>query len=143
MKALYGCHRRTKRPVRLATTGGYDPDAVSVKLQGRFVAVNYTSSDREDQRSGFLRLWDLKRPKRLFSVPDTAASDIEIGPKGQLVWIGTPLTGRAHRTADSVLVADRKGRRTLATGNIAPKSLVIRGSTVRWTQDGAAKSAQL
>lgn len=141
---LYGCHLKTKKRIVLADTGYYDPDAVLVKLRGRFVAVNYTASDREDQRYGYLRLWDLRRAKRLANVKDEDASDVEIGPKGQLVWIGKHMTNLGQpEPPPSVHVLDRNGDHVLATGNIAEKSLTIRGTTVYWTQDGSQKSAQL
>ena len=136
----YGCHVRTKKRVVLADTGGYDGGGIRVKLRGRFVAVNYTAQDRADDRYGFLRVWDLRRPKRLISVKDVEASDIEIGRRGQLAYIGNALANIGE--ADPPLSV-RVGRRTLATGNIAPTSLKIRGSTVYWTQDGAERSAPL
>ena len=140
VKRHYGCHVRTRKRVVLADTGGYDGGGISVKLRGRFVAVNYRAQDRADNRFGFLRLWDLRRPKRLISIKDVEATDIEIGRKGELAWIGNPLANIGE--ADPP-VSVRVGRRVLATGNIVPTSLKIRGSTVYWTQDGSERSAPL
>ena len=141
VRALYGCHRRTKKRVFLATRGGYNPDNYWAKLRGRFVAVNYTETGTKDpteptQHSGFLRVWDLKRPKRLKTINNVEATDIELGPKGQLFWIGRPLVDGDKPQPLSVYA----GKRALATGNIAPKSLVLGSKlTVRWTQDGVRR----
>ena len=144
--ALYGCHLRTKKRVFLASRDGYT-DGWLVKLQGRFVAVNHTATGPEvlgSPRSGFVRLWDLKRPKRLHNIKDVEATDVDIGPGGQLVFIGRPLAQLGGQEQPlSVRVVDGKGNRTLATGNIAPKSLTVKGLTASWTQDGAPRSAQL
>jgi hypothetical protein len=143
VRALYGCHRRTNKRVFLATKGGYNPDDYWAKLRGRFVAVNYTETDTKDpeepaHHSGFLRVWDLKRPKRVTAIRDVEATDIELGPKGQLFWIGRPLVDGDKTQPLSVYA----GKRALATGNIAPKSLVLGArSTVYWTQDGARRCA--
>ena len=142
-KALYGCHLRTKKRVFLAITGQYDPDRAYAKLRGRYAAVNYTSTDRANETYGWLRLWDLKRPKRLRNISDVRAFDIEIGPKGALAWIGRPWTTAQPEPPLSVRIVDRGGDRTVATGAIEQRSLTIRGSTVRWRQDGAARSAEL
>ncbi len=143
-KRLYGCHRRTRKRVVLADTGGYDPDAILVKLRARFVAVNYTSTDRADMGYGILRLWDLRRPKRLQRVLDVDATDIEIGPKGQLVWIGRPPTDLGEEPQPlSVRDVYGKRKRTLATGNISPRSLRISDTIIAWTQDGARRTAPL
>ena len=142
--AYYGCHRRTKKRVFVGITGQYDPDDVFVKLRGRFVAVNYTSADRADTAYGVLRLWDLRRPKRLQRVRDVDATDIEIGRRGQLVWIGNRPTDLGEEEPPlSVRDVYGKRRRTLATGNISPTSLRIRGSVIYWTQDGSERSAPL
>ena len=142
-KALYGCHLRTKKRVFLAITGQYDPDKARLKLRGRYVAVNYTSTDRANETFGWLRLWDLKRPKRLRNVSDVEATDIEIGPRGALAWIGRPWVNTETQPPLSVRIVDRGGDRTVATGAIERKSLTIRGSTVHWRQDGVARSAEL
>jgi len=109
-------------------------------LRGRFVAVNYTETASRSEPShsyGFLRLWDLKRSKRRTSIKDVEATDIEIGPQGQLFWIGRPLVdGDQPRPPLSVY----SGNRVLATGNIEPKSLVLGAQlTVSWTQDGVRR----
>ena len=142
-KALYGCHLRTKKRVFLAITGQYDPDRARAKLRGRYVAVNYVSTDLANETFGWLRLWDLKRPKRRRNIPDVEATDIEIGPRGALAWIGRPWTNAQPEPPLSVRIADRGGERTVATGAIEARSLRIRGSTVHWRQDGAARSREL
>ena len=144
-RALYGCHARTKKRIFLAIRGQYDPDAWLIKLRGRYAAVNYTAMDRSDDRYGFLRLWDLRRARRVISVRNVEASDIEIGPKGQLVFIGNALANQGEADPPlSVRVFARGSRRkTLATGNISLRSLKIRGRTIFWTQDGTVRSAPL
>ena len=138
--ALYGCHRKTKKRVFLATRGGYNSDGFRVKLRGRFVAANFTETDSRSQpsrSSGFLREWDLGRPKRLENIKDVAATDIEMGPQGQLFWIGRPLVDGGQPEPP---LSVRAGKDILATGNIEPKSLVLGAQlTVSWTQDGVRR----
>jgi hypothetical protein len=144
VKSWYGCHRKTKKRIRIGETEGYDTPAILVKLQGRFVAVWQGSEDRGGMRYADIVQWDLKAAKRLRTLKNTDAEDIEIGPAGQLVFIGRPLAQKDEQEQPlSVRVVDGKGDRTLATGNIAPKSLVIKGTTISWTQDRAPRTAQL
>jgi hypothetical protein len=144
VKGWYGCHGKTKKRIRIGETEGYDSPAILVRLQGRFVAVWQGSEDRGGTRSAGIVQWDLKAAKRLRTVRNADATDIEIGPRGQLVFIGRPLAQQEGNAQPlSVRVVDRTGDRTLATGNIARKSLRIKGTTISWTQDGAPKTAQL
>ena len=144
VKGWYGCHVKTKKRIRIGETEGYDSPAILVRLQGRFVAVWQGSQDRGGERSAGIEQWDLRAAKRLRTVSNARATDIEIGPRGQLVFIGRPVAQHDEQEQPlSVRVVDRRGDRTLATGNISRKSLVIKGTTVSWTQDGAEKTAQL
>ena len=144
VRSWYGCHLKTKKRIRIGETEGYDSPAILVRLQGRFVAVWQGSEDRGGMRYGGIIQWDLKAAKRLRTAKNTDAEDIEIGPQGQLVFIGRPLAqqGEAEQLL-SVRVVDGRGDRTLATGSISPKSLSIKGTTISWTQDGAPRSAPL
>ena len=144
VKSWYGCHARTKKRIRIGETGGYDTPAILVRLRGRFVAVWQGSTGRGGERFGKIVQFDLKAAKRVRTVRDTDADDIEIGPGGQLVFIGRPLAqDGAPQQPLSVRVVDGKGARTLATGNISPKSLRVQGKTITWIQDGAPKVDQL
>ena len=144
VKSWYGCHGRTKRRIRIGETEGYDTPAILVRLQGRFVAVWQGSEGRGGERYGKIVQWDLRAAKRLRSVKETDATDIEIGPQGQLVYIGRPLAQEgAPEQPLNVIVVDGRGTRTIATGNIGPKSLTVKGTAISWTQDGAPRSAQL
>src|SRR6476661_10029699 len=75
---VYGCDLKTKRRIRLATTDFYAPDSYRLALEGRYVALNYTTSDPADVASGYLRVWSLRAHRRLHSVADVGAAAMRI-----------------------------------------------------------------
>ena len=50
---------------------------------------------------------------------------------------------RAQEDRRDVLAYDSLGKRLLDSGNISPRSLELRGSTLSWSKDGTPRSAEL
>ncbi len=141
---VYGCDLKTKRRIRLATADYYAPDSYRVTLEGRYVALNYTTSDPADVASGYLRVWSLRGHKRLHSLTDVDAAAMRIGSRGSLAWIGAPLADAGEPVlAPSVHLLDSKGDRAVSSGAVDPSSLAVAGTTVYWTQAGSPFAAKL
>jgi hypothetical protein len=146
---LVGCLRSNDR--RRVLAEGYDDGYVTsgvydhVRVAGRFVAWQFTATDISckadcppgyDPTSVHLSARDLRRKARA-AVDGELASDggrLVLTAGGAIAWSET----------DSIEAFDGKGRRTLDSGDIPPRSLKLRdGNLAEWTKAGAEQSARL
>ena len=145
---LRACHRRHRRPFRLARRIEVDTDGfeefANVKLSGRHVAFTVRGCDRHGIYCfGGVRVWDVRTRRLVRSTDGTWASDLELHPNGSVAWITAPLTLTEPATGAAVRVNDRAGERTLATGAIAADSLALGGSMLYWTEEGIPRASAL
>jgi hypothetical protein len=79
-------------------------------------------------------------PRDLGSQHLTYIADLELGENGAIGVLAGSAWGPS---ALEVWADDLRGRRQLDSGNIAPDSLELEGSTLRWLKDGVQHSAVL
>jgi hypothetical protein len=115
-RALFGCAWLRRSRVRL-TSAPHD----HVALAGRFVAWSEV---------GTVVVHDLLRGREVRPAAGTVL-DVAVGGDGLVAWVEP---GRVLATRG--LVA-----REIATGDVDPGSLAVRGGTVLWRQDGVERSA--
>jgi hypothetical protein len=148
---LYGCLKSVGKRIKLTET--YDDDLYEstsygdVRLAGRFVAWQEVFSDVSckaacppgyDATRETIEVYDLKRRQRRYVSGAVLTHVLLLTDGGSAAW--------AQRASDGqVEVRVLRGRKSsvIDKGNIAARSLLLRGDTLVWVKDGAQRSTPL
>jgi hypothetical protein len=144
---LFVCERSRRRPRRLVhAPDSYSMAVVQVRFSGRYVAFDVTISNEPCSKYDFgpqclsesVRSYNV-RNGHLRAAAGGGSDALALASNGWIAW-APPAANGAPRT---LLAVDSAGRRQLDSGAIDPASLRATGSTVHWTNAGAARSAAL
>jgi hypothetical protein len=152
----FGCLFDRGRPVELALGAEETIDGEPIDLTGPLVAYPVLYCGVEDC-SSVVELVDLRgrfdgerRALTDRTVPDDhpPVPDVEVASNGAVAWIACPELTCAGRGLKRVWVADSTASdgvsRSIGRGRgIAPRSLTVSGSRVRWIDRGRMRSARI
>lgn len=124
-----------------------------VRVAGRMVAYSTRAQgvDTALESVSVRRLTDGKRLHQDRATPGVfgaesfqSVASLVVRPDGGVAWIGTSSSiGGPHHVVE-VLRHDRRGLKLLDSGAaVAPKSLRLRSSTLRWRHGGVTRRASL
>jgi hypothetical protein len=151
---LYACLLSQGKPVYATEATGIDAyeetysesSFSDVRIAGRYVAWSTESSDLSckadcppdyNPTSTSIGIINVRlRKKRAVPGARVMGGGLVVTTTGAVAW-----TQQGAGGAIDVVASDADGKRTLDTGAIDPKSLTASGSTVRWTNAGAPRTA--